>query len=208
MTTLSRRFSGAFLLLVAMPSLVVSVILSRLYLSALRRTVELHSQATADQVAQNVRAETEGTAILAAALFHDRELRRLAGEYAQAAGPTERFVWARALDDKLVSFFTYSNRVGEVVLYLGRAGIYRYANGPGAARAGRPRELAGAARRSGQGVLLDTLDATHGSEHMMSIAVWSAPGDPTPRRRCLVRLRVPAFDAPAAGPGATAVRMS
>ena len=56
MTTLSRRFSGAFLLLVAMPSLVVSVILSRLYLSALRRTVELHSQATADQVAQNVRA--------------------------------------------------------------------------------------------------------------------------------------------------------
>jgi len=69
MTTLSRRFSGAFILLVAMPSLVVSVILSRLYLTALRKTVELHSQAIADQVAQNVRAETESTAILAAALY-------------------------------------------------------------------------------------------------------------------------------------------
>jgi hypothetical protein len=30
MTTLSRRFSAAFLLLVALPSLVVSIILSRL----------------------------------------------------------------------------------------------------------------------------------------------------------------------------------
>jgi len=119
MTTLSRRFSAAFLLLVALPSLVVSIILSRLYLSALYKTVELHSQATAEQVAQNVRVETESTAMLAAALFHDAELRRLADGYAQASDATERFVWARALDEKLVSFFTYSNRIGEVVLYLG-----------------------------------------------------------------------------------------
>jgi two-component system sensor histidine kinase YesM len=203
MTTLSRRFSGAFLLLVAMPSLVVSVILSRLYLSALRKTVELHSQATADQVAQNVRAETEGTAILAAALFHDRELRRLAGGYVQAAGSTERFIFARALDDKLVSFFTYSNRVGEVVLYLGQAGIYRYANSFRLAAASPVElaELAGAAADPGKVFLLDTLDATHGGEHMMSIAVWSAPDDPSAATALLVRLRVPAFDALAAGPG-------
>ncbi|HEX3476518.1 MAG TPA: histidine kinase [Kofleriaceae bacterium] len=202
MTTLSRRFSGAFLLLVAMPSLVVSVILSRLYLTALRRTVELHSQATADQVAQNVRAETEGMAILAAALFHDGELRRLASGYAQAEGPTERYVSARALDEKLVSFFTYSNRVGEVVLYLGAAGVYRYANAP-RLMAGPPVELddlAGAAADPGKVFLLDTLDATHGSEHTMSIAVWSAPDDPSAATALLVRLRVPAFDALAAGP--------
>ncbi len=206
MTTLSRRFSGAFLLLVAMPSLVVSVILSRLYLTALRKTVELHSQATADQVAQNVRAETESTAILAAALFHDGELRRLASGYAQAEGPTERYVWARALDEKLVSFFTYSNRVGEVVLYLGRlgrAGVYRYANSPLllAAPPVELGELAGAAADPGKVFLLDTLHATHSSERTISIAVWSAPGDPTAATAVLVRLRVPAFDALAAGPG-------
>ncbi|HMG23212.1 MAG TPA: hypothetical protein VK607_17875, partial [Kofleriaceae bacterium] len=93
MTTLSRRFSGAFILLVAIPSLVVSILLSRLYLTALHRTVELQSQATAEQVAQNVRAETESAAVLAAALFHDGELRRLADGYSQAAGATDRFVW-------------------------------------------------------------------------------------------------------------------
>jgi len=196
MTTLSRRFSAAFLLLVAMPSLVVSVILSRLYLSALRKTVELQSQATADQVAQNVRAETESTAILTAALFHDGELRRLTSGYAQAAGPTERYVWARALDEKLVSFFTYSNRVGEVVLYL-RQGIYRYANSPRllAAAAVDRGELAGAAADPGKVFLLDTLDATGGGERMISIAVWPGPDDPSAAAVLLVRLRVPVFDA-------------
>jgi hypothetical protein len=130
MITLSRRFSRAFILIVAVPSVVVSVILSRLYLTALYETVELQSRATAEQVAQNVRAETESAAVLAAALFHDGELRRLADGYIQATGATERFLWTRALDEKLVSFFTYSNRVGEVVLYLRDDGAYRYSNDP------------------------------------------------------------------------------
>jgi hypothetical protein len=129
MTTLSRRFSGAFILIVALPSLVVAVVLSRLYLNALYATVELQSRATAEQVAQNVRAETESVAILASALFHDPELRRLADGYAHAEGATERYVWSRAIDEKLVSFFTYSNRVGEVTLYVGQS-IYHYSNDP------------------------------------------------------------------------------
>jgi len=202
MTTLSRRFSGAFLLIVAVPSLVVSVMLSRLYLSALYRTVELHSQATAEQVAQNVRAETESVAILAAALFHDGELRRLADGYTQAAGATERFPWARALDEKLVSFFTYSNRVGEVVLYLAQ-GVYQYSNDPRlrAADTISRSELAGAAADPGKVFLLDSLGAHRGDAHMISIAVCPVPGDPISVEAILLRFRVPAFDALAAGPG-------
>lgn len=203
MTTLSRRFSGAFILIVAVPSLVVSVMLSRLYLSALYKTVELHSQATAEQVAQNVRAETETVAVLAAALFHDGELRRLADGYTQAAGATERFPWARALDEKLVSFFTYSNRVGEVVLYLAQ-GVYRYSNEP-RLRAADPisrSELAGAAADPGKVFLLDSLGAAHGGEaHMISIAVCPVPGDPIAVEAIVLRFRVPAFDALANGPG-------
>jgi two-component system sensor histidine kinase YesM len=202
MTTLSRRFSVAFLLLVALPSLVVAIILSRLYLSALYKTVELQSQATAEQVAQNVRAETENAAILAAALFHDGELRRLTNGYAEAAGPTERFVWARALDEKLVSFFTYSNRVGEVVLYLGPRGVYRYSNDPKllATDTVDRGDFAGAAADPGKVFLFDTLDvAQSGQKHMISIAVCPVPGDPI-TVEVLLRLRVPAFDALAAGP--------
>jgi two-component system sensor histidine kinase YesM len=198
MTTLSRRFSGAFLLLVALPSLVVSILLSRLYLTALYATVELQSQATAEQVAQNVRAETESTAVLAAALFHDSELRRLADGYSQATSATDRFVWTRSLDEKLVSFFTYSNRVGEVVLYLGSAGVYRYSNDPGmkAVDTVDQAELAGAAADPGKVYLLDTLDvAPDGESRMISIAVCPVPGDPSAVAAILLRFRVPAFDA-------------
>jgi two-component system sensor histidine kinase YesM len=204
MTTLSRRFSLAFILLVALPSLVVSIILSRLYLSALYNTAKLQSQVTAEQVAQNVRAETESTAVLAAALFHDGELRRLADGYAHAAGATDRYLWSRALDEKLVSFFTYSNRVGEVVLYLRQGGIYRYSNDPRLLTAdpvGR-RDLAEAAADPGKVFLLDTLDVTQsGEKHMISIAVCPVAYDPIAVDAVLLRFRVPAFDALAAGPG-------
>jgi two-component system sensor histidine kinase YesM len=207
MTTLSRRFSLAFIMLVALPSLVVSIILSRLYLKALYKTVELQSQATAEQVAQNVRAETESTAVLAAALFHDGELRRLADGYAQAAGATDRFLWTRALDEKLVSFFTYSNRVGEVVLYLRQGRIYRYSNDPTllTADAVSRSDLAGAAADPGKVYLLDTLDVTQsGEKHMISIAVCPVADDPIAMDAVLLRFRVPAFDALAAGPGGDA----
>lgn len=201
MTTLSRRFSGAFVLLVAVPSLVVSVILSRLYVSALRETVELQSRATAEQVALQVRAETESTAVLAAALFHDGELRRLADGYVQAAGRTESFVWARALDEKLVSFFTYSNRTGEVVLHLPRGATYRYSNDPRLRANGTldRSELAGALADPGKVFLLDTLEVAHGPENHLSIAVCPAPGDPIAIEAIVLRLHVPAFDALAAG---------
>jgi two-component system sensor histidine kinase YesM len=206
MTTLSRRFSGAFILIVAVPSLVVSVLLSRLYLSALYKIVELQSQATAEQVAQNVRLETDNVAVLAAALFHDGELRRLSDGYSQAESAPEHFRWARALDEKLVSFFTYSNRVGEVVLYL-EQGVYRYSNDPTlrVAETVDRSELAEAAADPGKVFLLDTLDGGHsGEKHMISIAVAPMPGDPSAAKTILLRFRVPAFDALAAGPGGEA----
>jgi two-component system sensor histidine kinase YesM len=207
MITLSRRFSRAFILIVAVPSVVVSVILSRLYLNALYETVELQSRATAEQVAQNVRAETESTAVLASALFHDHELRRLTDGYVRAIGGTERFLWTQALDEKLVSFFTYSNRVGEVVLYFRQDGLYRYSNDPGlrASDAVQRSDFAGAAADPGKVFLLDTLDAGEtGDKRMISIAVCPEPGDPLAVEAIVLRFRVPAFDALASGPGGEA----
>src|SRR5262245_15943982 len=204
MTTLSRRFSAAFLLLVALPSLVVSILLSRLYLSALYHTVELHSQATAEQVAQNVQVETESVAILAAALFHDGELRRLADGYAQAGYATERFVWARSLDEQLVSFFACSHLVGEAALCRGQ-GVYRHSTDPRlrATDTFDRSDVAGAAADPGKVFLLDTLDgAPRGEQHMLSIAVCPAPGDPRAMQAILLRFHVPVFDALATARGA------
>ncbi|HET9620513.1 MAG TPA: histidine kinase [Kofleriaceae bacterium] len=187
----------------AIPSLVVAVILSRFYLTALHKTVELQSQATVEQVAQNVRNETESAALLAAALFHDDELRRLVDGYSHAIGPGQRFLSTRGLDDRLVSFFTYSSRIGEVVLYFHDAGVYRFANDPTLRAADTPArgELAEAAADPGKVFLFDSLDAKDGTQHLISIAVCPTPGDPIAVDAIVLRLRVPAFDALAAGPG-------
>lgn len=206
MATLSRRFSLAFIMIVAVPTFVVSVLLARLYVRALYTTVELQSQATAEQVAQNIRAETEGAAVLAAALYHDGELRRLADNYPQTQDATEHFLWTRSLDDKLVSFFTYSNRVGEVVLYLKAGGTYRYSNDPNLrAQDAAPRSIyREAAADPGKVFLLDTFDPAEdtGERRMLSIAVCATPADaPFAVDAILFRFRVPYFDALAAGAG-------
>src|SRR5262249_43134808 len=102
---------------------------------------------------------------------------------------------------KLVSFFTYSNRTGEVILYL-EHGTYRYSNDP-RLRAADPidrGELAGAAADRGKVFLLDTLDVGRsGEQHMISIAVCPLPDDPIAMEAILLRLRVPAFEALASG---------
>ena len=199
MVTLSRRFSAAFVLIVALPSLVVSIALSRLYLSALVQTVATQAEGTAEQVALNIRAETDNVAILAAALLHDGRLRELAQAYAAATDRTERYLASRRLDEKLVSFFNYTKQVGAVVLYLQGGATYSYSNYPnlrGLSSIGR-NVLAGAAADPGKVYLFDTFEAVTrnvGEKNMISLAVCPAPGDPTGVEAILVMFRVPYFD--------------
>ena len=108
MVTLSRRFSAGFILILALPSLLISVILARLYLSALYQTVALQAEVTAEQVAQNMRAETDNVAILLAALFNDGELRQSVELCAAATDPKAHYEEARRIEQKLSSFFNYT----------------------------------------------------------------------------------------------------
>jgi two-component system, sensor histidine kinase YesM len=206
MVTLSRRFSAAFVLIVALPSLIVSVVLARLYLAALYTKVALQAQATAAQVALNIRSETDSVSILAAALVHDRELRRLVNAFGEANDRTSRYLAARRLDDKLVSFFIYSNRIGTVVLYLKGGGSYTYSNHPiirGADLTDRS-VYADALRDPGKVVLLDSLDGNlgyAGEKNVISIAVCPPRGEETALEGILIMFRIQAFDGLAAGIG-------
>lgn len=199
MVTLSRRFSAAFVLIVALPTLVVSVALARLYLSALQVTVAQQTAVTAEQVAQNIQHETDNVAILAAALIHDRPLRELAEEYAAAADRKQRYLAARRVDEKLVSFFRYTKQVGAVVLYLRGGETYSYSNYQnlrGVASIDRS-VWAGAAADPGKVFLLDTFEAVTrniGEKSMISLAVCPRPEDRGAIDAILVMFRVPYFD--------------
>ena len=206
MVTLSRRFSAAFILIVAVPSLVVSVVLARLYLAALYATVARQDEATTEQVAQNIRAETDGVSILASALVHDGELRALADAYASTPDPAELYRAGRRLDDKLVSLFSFSNRIGAAVLFLRGGRSYTYANYPSVRSFGALNRslLAEAIADPGKVLLLDTLGGAGGSadpNHVIAVAVAPSPDEPSSLEALLLVLRVPYFDALAAGPG-------
>ncbi|HET6438637.1 MAG TPA: histidine kinase [Anaeromyxobacter sp.] len=203
MVTISRRFSVAFILIVAVPSLVVSVVLSRLYQSALYRTVARQTEVTAEQVAHNIRAETDDVAILAAALIHDAQLRELADSYAAAADRKLQYLAARRLDEKLVSFFNYTKRVGAVVVFMRDGASYSYSNYPNIrGLAGIDRTVyAPAAADPGKVYLFDSLEAVTrnvGERNVISLAVCPDRGDETAIEAILVMFRVPDLDALAA----------
>ena len=199
MVTLSRRFSAAFVLIVALPSLVVSVVLSRLYISALYQTVALQTEVTAEQVAQNIQTETDNVAMGAAALIHDASLRELAEVYTRTTDRKDRYRAGRALDEKLVSFFNYTKQIGAVVVYLRGGDTYSYSNYPNIRGiAGIDRSVwAPAAADPGKVYLFDTFEGVTrnvGAKNMISLAVCPAPDDESAIEAILVMLRVPYFD--------------
>jgi two-component system sensor histidine kinase YesM len=203
MVTLSRRFSAAFILIVAVPSLLVSAALARLYLSAMYETVARQAEVTAEQVAENIRNETDDLAILGAALLHDPPLRELAAAYDQAPDRTARYLAARRLDEKLVSFFNYTKKVGAVVVYLRSGATYAYSNYPnirGVDAIDRGVWRAAAAD-PGKVYLYDSFEAPArivGGRSMISLAVCPARNDETAISALLLMFRAPSFDALAA----------
>ena len=199
MVTLSRRFAAAFVLVVAIPSLVVAIVLSRLYLSALHDTAIRQADLTAEQVAGHIRDDADNVALLAAALMHDQELRDLAGGYSAAAGRRDLFVASRRLDEKLVGFFRYTRQVGAIMLFLKGGRSYVYSNYPnlrGIGSVGRE-VYAEAQADPGRVFLVDRLDGVAGNvgaRHMITLAVCPLIPEETPIEAIVVSFRMPYLD--------------
>jgi two-component system sensor histidine kinase YesM len=207
MVSLSRRFAFAFVLLVAVPSVIVSVVLSRLYVSALYTTLSRQTEATAEQVSRGVQSEIDSASILAASLLHDTELLSLVQDYADASG-VKRLEDHSRIDAKIESTLIYSNRIGAVSIYLRDGSSYYNSNYPNLRRMDSfDRELfAGAELTPDKVFLLDTLVGPAGNigeKNILSIAVCPSRGNDTPLEAILVTMRVPFFDelAARAGPG-------
>jgi two-component system, sensor histidine kinase YesM len=198
--SIRQRFYLAFILLIFLPGVLVSIILSRLYISALYATVSRQTEAVITQVAQSIRSEADGVSILTSALYHDQELRTLADQYARAAGTGERYLASTSLNDKLMSFFIYSNRVGAVVLYMRRGGVFYYSNYQNIRSVGGiDRSVYAEAKKDpGKVFLLDSLTGVAGNigeRFMLSVAVCPSPEEyDTNIDAILVMVRVPYFD--------------
>ncbi len=195
-----RRFNIAFILLVCVPGLLVSVILSRLYISALFATVAGQTEAVADQIVLNMRNEVDGASMLTSALFNDLELRSLANRYSRARDSGERLLVSNRLDDKMAGFFTYSNRLGAVNIYTKNGQVYYYQNYPNirSYEGLDPSVYAQARKEAGKVFILDQLTGPTGNtgeKFMLSVAVCTTPHDyDTEIDAILVRFRIPYLD--------------
>jgi two-component system sensor histidine kinase YesM len=194
-----RRFNIAFVLLVCIPALLVSVVLSQIYLSALFSTVAGQTEAVVEQITQNINNEVDGVSILTSALFHDLELRALADAYARAHGAGEKLIASNRLGDKLLSFFTYSNRVGEVLVSMKGGLDYAYQNYSKTRSIGAidPSVYAMARKQAGTIYLLDQLTGPteNRNESMLSVVVCTSAQDyDTQIDAVMARFRIPYFD--------------
>ena len=120
----------------------------------------------ADQISQNIRNEVDGASILTSALFNDLELRSLANRYSRARSSGERLLASNRLDDKMAGFFTYSNRIGAVNIYMKNGQVYYYQNYPNirSYEGLDPSVYAQARKEAGKVYILDQLTGPHG-EH-------------------------------------------
>ena len=198
--SLRRRFNLAFLLLVFLPGLLVNVALSRLYLSALFSTVSRQTEAALAQVAGAIAGEVDGISMLVSALFHDADLRAFADLYSQADSAGARLLASNRLNDKLVSFLTFSDRIGAVILFMRNGGNYYYSNYPNLRSLGNiDRAIyAEAKKKPGTVFLLDSLSGVGeniGEKFMISVAVCPAEWEYDTRLEAiLVMFRVLFFD--------------
>ncbi|HEY9596011.1 MAG TPA: cache domain-containing protein, partial [Spirochaetia bacterium] len=203
------RLTLAFLLLVFLPGLLVSVVLSRLYLGVLSESASRQTAEVVDQVSQNIRGEVDAVSILVAALYQDRELRSLADSFALTKDPGRRLLISNRLDDKMAGFFNYTNRVGAVVLFLrGGAVYYDRNNSTIGSITGIDRSVYAPARAEpGKVYLFDTLAglAPVGADgYLLTVAVCPTPQEGgTQLDAVVVTFRVPYFDRLVARPSAS-----
>ena len=130
MVSLSRRLNRAFLLIVVLPLLLVSLLMSSLYIRALLDIVGGQTRELMGQVGQSVENEVNSVSVLAATVLYDSELRASASAWADAADSGARFAAFSRLGDRLNSIFTFSNRFGAIVLYMKDGSVLPASNYP------------------------------------------------------------------------------
>lgn len=197
MVSLNRRFNTLFLLLVAIPLLVVSVLLSRLYMDALVETVSGHTQDLLEQIAQNVEKELNNVSVLAAVLLYDQDLEKAARERTDAPVGPDRIEADWRMTQRLGAVFTVANRIGAIAVYLKDGSVVTSSNYPNirSFSLADAHALRQARSKPGEVVIADGLSGvTENGGGRFILSALVCPPDSTVIDALLVMVRVPYLD--------------
>ena len=126
--SLVQRFFLVFLLIVAVPVIVIGIAVTVGYR---RFSLELASGRigeTLSRLTESIDEEVRRTTLLTATLSTDTRFSADVERFARSTTATDSYAASQLMEDRLSSFFNYSNKIGVVALYLRGLPVFLYRN--------------------------------------------------------------------------------
>jgi len=126
--SLVQRFFLVFLLVVAVPVIVIGIAVT---LGYRRFSLDLAAgriNQTLSQLTQSIDEEIRRTTLLTATLSTDSRFSKVVERFAQSTTPKESYAASQLMEDRLSSFFNYTNKIGVVALYMRGLPVFLYRN--------------------------------------------------------------------------------
>ncbi len=123
-----RRFFFAFLLVIAVPVLVLGIGVTVAYRRFSLDLAAGRIGQTLSQITLNIDEEIRRTTLLTATLSTDEGFAGAAERFSSTRDPQRAYAASVQMTDRLAAFFNYSNKIGAVALYLRNQPVFLYRN--------------------------------------------------------------------------------
>jgi two-component system sensor histidine kinase YesM len=126
--SLVRRFFLVFLLVIAVPVVVLGIAVTVGYRRFSLDLAAGRINQTLTQLTQGIDEEVRRTALLTATLSTDEKFSAAGESYAQSRTPKQGYEASQVVGDRLAAFFNYTNKIGVVALYMRGLPVFLYSN--------------------------------------------------------------------------------
>ena len=126
--SLVRRFFLVFLLVIAVPVVVLGIAVTVGYRRFSLDLAAGRIGQTLSQLTQGIDEEVRRTTLLTATLSTDARFTAAGERFAQSRTPKQSYEASRLMEDRLASFFNYTNKIGAVALYMRGLPVFLYRN--------------------------------------------------------------------------------
>jgi two-component system sensor histidine kinase YesM len=126
--SLVQRFFVVFLLVIAVPVVVLGIAVTVGYRRFSLDLAAGRISQTLSQLTQGIDDEVRRTTLLTATLSTDARFRVAGVRFAQSRTPKQSYEASQLMEDRLASFFNYTNKIGAVALYMRGLPVFLYRN--------------------------------------------------------------------------------
>lgn len=116
--TIALRHISAFLLLIALPTLIVLIVSGYLFRKEIVRITTEQRYGTLEQTAGSLDSGIQDFSLMTSALIHDRTLMETSFEYASSPSPDRRYLISTSLDNIFSRYFILTKQMGSFYVFF------------------------------------------------------------------------------------------